>query len=239
MTTHKCETCPVQCTSCISQLGCETCITNYYLFNGTCLSGCAVGTSPCVSECPLNYITGLITYASPVSLSCVQTCPLGYYGLNSTLFCIKKCPINYYSSDITRRCELCINGCNNCTNATYCFSCYDGYLFSNNLCIEECSTTLPYYYGSACISGCIDGTFLMSDQVTCNNCSSICATCSITASNCTKCVGAFLYNYNCVSKCPTNYYANSNLICVACTSTTPECNVEPLTYTLESFTNGD
>lgn len=65
----------------------------------------------------------------------------------------------------------------------------------------------------------------MSDQVTCNNCSSICATCSLTASNCTRCVGAFLYNYNCVSKCPNNFYANTNLICIPCTSTTPECNI--------------
>lgn len=55
------------------------------------------------------------------------------------------------------------------------------------------------------------------------------------ASNCTKCVGAYLYNFNCVSKCPTNYYANSDLQCVQCTSSTPQCNVEPLRYTLESF----
>lgn len=77
----------------------------------------------------------------------------------------------------------------------------------------------------------------MSDLVTCNNCSAICATCSITASNCTRCVGAFLYNYNCVSKCPNNFYANANLTCVPCTSTTPECNVEPLSYTLKTYTS--
>lgn len=75
----------------------------------------------------------------------------------------------------------------------------------------------------------------MSDQVTCGNCSSICATCSKVASNCTKCVGAFLYNFNCVSKCPTNYYPNEELVCTKCTSTTRQCNIEPLTYTLESF----
>jgi len=75
----------------------------------------------------------------------------------------------------------------------------------------------------------------MSDKVTCNKCSSQCATCSVIASNCTKCVGAYLYNFNCVSKCPTNYYANSDLLCVPCTSSTPQCNVAPLSYTLESF----
>ena len=75
----------------------------------------------------------------------------------------------------------------------------------------------------------------MSDKVTCNNCSTICATCSVIATNCTKCVGAYLYNFNCVSKCATNFYANSDLICVQCTSSTPQCNVEALTYTLETF----
>ena len=158
-----------------------------------------------------------------------------YYGYNSTLYCIMNCPVNYYPSEITRRCELCINGCDNCTNATYCYSCYEGYLFSNNLCVKLCSVTLPFYYGSSCLSGCIDGTFLMSDQVTCNNCSSICATCSLSANNCTKCVGAFLYNYNCVSKCPSGYYANDELVCARCTPTTPECNIAPLSYTLTTI----
>lgn len=229
MTTHKCTRCPIRCTSCISELGCQTCVydlnnqnNQYFLFNGTCLPGCSpLYTNSCISECPYNYLTNLITYASPISKSCVETCPLNYYGLNSTLRCIQTCPLNYFPSNITRRCELCTNGCNNCTNATYCFSCYPGYLYSNNLCVRQCSSTLPFYYGSSCLAACIDGTFLMSDKVTCNNCSSICATCSITASNCTRCVGAFLYNYNCVSQCPTGFYANANLSCSACTATTP------------------
>jgi hypothetical protein len=183
------------------------------------------GTSPCKSACPTNYLTGLITYASDVSLSCVETCSSGFFGYNISLHCISTCPLNYYPSRITSRCEYCINGCNNCTNATFCYSCFDGYLFSNNLCIRQCSDTLPYYYEGACINGCIPGTFLMSDKVTCNNCSATCATCSLIATNCTKCVGAFLYNYNCVSKCPNNYFANTDLQCEVCTSNTTQCNV--------------
>lgn len=136
---------------------------------------------------------------------------------------------------MTQRCELCINGCNNCTNATYCFSCYPGYLYSNNLCIQQCSSTLPFYYNGACTATCPDGTYLMSDKITCNNCSSTCTTCSGSATNCVKCLGAFLYNNQCVSKCPTNYYSDSNLLCQPCTSSTPQCNVEPLTYTLKTY----
>jgi hypothetical protein len=80
----------------------------------------------------------------------------------------------------------------------------------------------------------------MTDLVTCGACSSICATCSLIASNCTKCVGAYLFNYNCVTQCPTNYYPNGNLSCLPCTSTVPQCNTAPLTYTLETFNqNGE
>lgn len=75
----------------------------------------------------------------------------------------------------------------------------------------------------------------MTDSVTCGACSSICATCSLIASNCTKCVGAYLFNYNCVTQCPSNYYPNGNLSCLPCTSTVPQCNTSPLTYTLQNF----
>ena len=71
MTTHRCELCPSSCTSCVSMFGCTNCISDYYLFNGTCLTGCKIGSSPCVSECPTNKLTGTITYASDVSISCV------------------------------------------------------------------------------------------------------------------------------------------------------------------------
>jgi len=128
-----------------------------------------------------------------------------------------------------------VDGCNNCTGPNKCFACFSGYTFSNDLCVKNCAPTLPFYYGSTCIGSCIDGTYLMSDKITCGACSVICATCSLVASNCTKCVGAYLYNYNCVSKCPTNYYADSNLSCQVCTANATQCNVAPLTYTLESF----
>jgi hypothetical protein len=72
LTTARCEQCLVQCTQCVTLLGCTSCISNFYLFNGSCLTGCASGSgSGCVSACPLNQVTGTITYADPVSGSCV------------------------------------------------------------------------------------------------------------------------------------------------------------------------
>jgi hypothetical protein len=128
-----------------------------------------------------------------------------------------------------------VDGCNNCTGPSFCFSCYSGYIMSNNLCVKQCSATLPFYFKDTCSDRCYEGTYLMSDKITCGACSSICATCSIIAANCTKCVGAYLYNYNCVSQCPTNYYADGNLACQPCTASVVQCNVAPLTYTLSTF----
>lgn len=79
MTTHLCTNCPAVCKTCEGELLCLTCITtptfNYYLYNGTCLSGCGTGTvtigTPCISMCPANTIGGAITYANPLSQSCV------------------------------------------------------------------------------------------------------------------------------------------------------------------------
>ena len=168
----------------------------------------------------------------------MEICPItstgGSYGLNATLYCLEKCPLNYYASNVTRRCELCVNGCNNCTSPTTCFTCYIGYIYSKSLCVKTCDDVLPYYYGTTCLASCIDGTYLMTDLVTCGACSTICATCSKIASNCTKCVGAYLYNYNCVTKCPNNYYPDGDLVCQVCNSTVPQCNVEPLDYKLSS-----
>jgi hypothetical protein len=95
--------------------------------------------------------------------------------------------------------------------------------------------TLPFYYGTTCLASCIDGTYLMTDLVTCGACSSICATCSIIAANCTKCIGAYLYNYNCVTQCPSNFYPDANLACQPCTATVTQCNTSPLTYDLQTF----
>jgi hypothetical protein len=105
--------------------------------------------------------------------------------------------------------------------------------------VKQCSVTLPFYYGSTCLPSCIDTTYLMTDLVTCGACSTTCMTCSMIASNCTRCKGGYLYNYNCVTSCPNNYYPDFNMTCQPCTATATQCNTAPLTYSLQSFnTNG-
>lgn len=79
--------------------------TKFYLWNGTCLSGCLIlNSGSCVSNCPQDLNLQAFTYADNVSQSCVYVCPNNTYGYNLTLICISKCPDTYYSSTITQRC---------------------------------------------------------------------------------------------------------------------------------------
>lgn len=75
-----------------------------------------------------------------------------------------------------------------------------GYIFVPSLftCSKVCSQVDIYYVEGKCASTCVDGTFLQADLVSCQKCSTTCATCSGTGSNCTKCNNKFWYNYNCV-----------------------------------------
>lgn len=64
--------------------------------------------------------------------------------------------------------------------------------------------------------------------VVCQGCSSICNTCSLAFSNCTSCFSnssnPYLYNFNCISICPSGYYPDNSLyICQKCTSPCEIC----------------
>jgi hypothetical protein len=126
-------------------------------------------------------------------------------------------------------------GCTTCTSNTSCQTCNTGYLyvaaFSN--CSQICNATNIYYFNGQCLTSCINGTYLLSDMVTCQSCSAECATCSGIGTNCTKCANNFLYNSRCVDACPTNFYVDINQIC---SSNPSACALPPLTYTINSFT---
>lgn len=108
-----CTACPSVCLTCMNTLLCTSCIvknvttpTTYYLYQGTCLSGCLTDLTngSCVAGCPMDISTGQILYASNASQTCEAICPLGTYGFNITQYCISKCPINYYAANDTSRC---------------------------------------------------------------------------------------------------------------------------------------
>ncbi len=129
-------------------------------------------------------------------------------------------------------------GCRTCTNTTYCLGCLSGYVFVSQyfICSKICNSTSLYFVNGKCANNCIEGTFLLSDLVTCQKCSTACATCSVSGSNCTKCANKFWYNYNCVDKCPNEFYIDSNNSCRKCGTNDPACTLPPLNFTISTFT---
>lgn len=122
---------------------------------------------------------------------------------------------------------------------TNCTSCLAGYIYAeqSGKCSEACNLTHTYYnIDQTCAAGCPSGTFLLSDLVTCQACSTQCLTCSNIGTNCTSCFNKFWYNYMCVDKCPSNYYADSSFRCQFCGNNNEYCQLSPLTYTIITYT---
>lgn len=145
--------------------------------------------------------------------------------------------MTYYNNITDNTCQNCPEGCTVCSG-TSCSSCSVGYIYVSNYnsCSKICNSTNTYYSNGICTQSCVNGTFLLSDLVTCQKCATICATCSISGNNCTKCASKFWYNYNCVDQCPSSFYVDSNNACVQCTSNPSACLVSPLNFTLQTFT---
>lgn len=103
-------------------------------------------------------------------------------------------------------------------------------------CNQNCNSTAKFYFNNTCWSTCPAGSYLSYDLVHCLACSMPCATCVGTAANCTSCIGSYFYLGQCINACPNNFYIDSNLNCVACSSNPQKCALPPLTYTVSTFT---
>jgi proprotein convertase subtilisin/kexin type 5 len=105
------------------------------------------------------------------------------------------------------------------------------------MCSRACNQTHIYYnIDKTCALSCVDGTFLLGDQVSCQACSTQCLTCFNIGTNCTSCFKKFWYNYQCVDNCPTNYYADSSSKCQYCGNNNEYCQLPPLSYTVTTYT---
>lgn len=110
--------------------------------------------------------------------------------------------------------------CTRCSTATGCDSC--------TLSLTQCVTCLPTYYlvtsTSTCVTTCPSTLYPNTALGTCTGCVAPCATCSVTADNCTSCTTGNLLNYRCVGTCPDGYYQlnsqclSCNVNCSSCTS---------------------
>lgn len=169
---------------------------------------------------------------------CFLNCPRPYFGQTNTGLCHLSCPVLYYGDLVSRVCQHCPDGCLTC-DASGCYDCLADYVYVQNSvsCSAQCNSTHVYFFKEQCYTTCPDGSYLsVLDLVTCLSCSTECATCSVTAGNCTKCAFKFFYNFKCVDACPSNYFVDNDLACIACALYPDKCILPPLSYKISPFT---
>jgi hypothetical protein len=130
--------------------------------------------------------------------------------------CVANCGSGYYpdASVSPTTCTLCVSPCATCTTQISCITCASGF-FLNPSSNNSCTSTCPA------------GTTIANNATnTCDACSTVCLTCSVSTSNCTACSSpAVFYNGSCQSSCPSGgTLAPQNGICTACDSTCLYCN---------------
>ena len=186
-------------------------------------------------------------------MTLIGGCISGYYR-DSTGSCVQTCPTGYYGNETTRTCEFisCPSNCLVCDGV--CIICYSPYLLENGQCTTTCSSSNPIAFDGKCLSSCPQGyqtlvqpsnhTCILCDEscftcsgpakdncLTCNSgsfiqnstclsCNSSCETCFLDANYCTSCPnGTYLLGSTCVSECPGTAF-ESNRTCAASTTDT-------------------
>ena len=125
-----------------------------------------------------------------------RTCPAAfpYYNI-SELLCYDVCNDRWYGDPVTMTCKPCLYDCLSCTNASACSACSNSSDF-RELASSRCQPT-PGYYD--------DGT----NSSAAKPCTSPCATCQSTGTNCLSCT--------------TGYYLSGNN-CLSCNLAIPNCS---------------
>lgn len=222
---HTCYECPAECTACHSPTLCYSCISLYYLQDGTCVPFCRQ-----------------TRYAHNRTMTCV----INYgcqpqFGNDDTRACQDSCPVGMYGNTTNYLCEPCPPACTSCVNLTHCDSCNENSLSNGNLCYAFCTADTNRYYleNGTCVGTCPEGTYL--SILTCVPCLSNCSMCQGSAGNCTKCSGGlYLQSQQCTDQCGAGFWANASLICVNCgscsnqltyTSNTTQINGSNVVYT--------
>ena len=201
-----CESCGRYCDMCSDNKNCTDCSPYFYLrVDKTCTTDCPVeffGNSStgncqsCGSNC--DYCSDALTctscscnYFLRSNNSCSLTCPFGEYGnkvtnrcelcpfffMTQTNDCLNECPVGYYNEFGSRECKPCIANCDECSNATECTYCSDGFLNRDR---EVCRTQLDGFYDND------DGSRKW------RRCPSTCATCS-SDTVCITCKSGFFF----------------------------------------------
>ena len=194
-----CASCHPACSACITQSNkCSPCNPGYYKAGAFCLpcfaacSACTGGNNGQCSAC----FPGYFLQPSPATSTCLDSCPVGYWGDTTINTCIE-----------------CDAACSDCTGAanTQCSACNTGYFL-------QLSSTI-------CLSFCLDGSWPNSTSNTCEKCDISCSICSSSDNTrCSSCKSGYFLQPSstiCLSTCPDHYYPNTSLNTCESTSNFP------------------
>ena len=179
-----CLSCRSPCKTCSMQ-NCTSCADSYYLYQDNCLASCPLLTTvPYQSTC---------IPCSPTCLTCAglstscSSCCQNYYLYKAS--CVLACPSATVGIDSV--CYACADNCEQCQgNADFCTMCSKDYVLYGNNCVSACPAN-----STVSVNG------------TCQACASECLGCEGSTSYCTSCVNGSAYLGECLSACPSGYYA--------------------------------
>ena len=142
-----------------------------------------------------------------------------------TTICLKTCPVGYFVSSDGTQCLACTSPCVGCsgtaTNCTLCGTISNVKYFLNDTNLADVAT------GGVCVTDCTGAFYEGQNTFTCLPCQAGCATCEVTATNCTACINTNASTYfflqptsnTCSTSCPARYFKNTSFKCETCPST--------------------
>lgn len=124
----------------------------------------------------------------------------------------------------------CTLPCRTCT--TILATCLTCYTLST---LQSIVSNRQYFTLSTCVTSCNISSYADSNLI-CIACSSLCSTCSVSATNCMSCPSTLshLLNNTCYSSCPSGYYNDSSSTCSLCINNCDTCTTATICLTCKS-----
>ncbi|XP_033928587.1 proprotein convertase subtilisin/kexin type 5 isoform X1 [Melopsittacus undulatus] len=208
---RECEPCHRSCTTCVgySYENCTGCKNSFYLSHGKCLSP---RNSPPSGKF-WSDAKKILQSCGPSCRTCEKSadictsCPEGKFLTHDT--CVSLCPQKTFGNVLSGKCEMCMDGCEVCSDHWHCQKC-------------QAEEDRPLFlHEGRCLQECPEGYF--NDSETCKECSGSCKTCMGTATKCLSCKSPLLLEqWKCKPTCSEKHFASEG-ICKQCPEMCLEC----------------
>ncbi|XP_057288919.1 proprotein convertase subtilisin/kexin type 5 isoform X1 [Pezoporus wallicus] len=208
---RECEPCHRSCAMCVgySYENCTGCRNSFQLSHGRCLS-------PRNSQPSGKFWSDakkILQSCGPSCRTCEKSadictsCPEGKFLTHDT--CVSLCPQKTFGNVLSGKCEMCMDGCEMCSDHWHCQKC-------------QAEEDQPLFlHEGRCLQECPEGYF--NDSETCKECSGSCKTCMGTATKCLSCKSPLLLEqWKCKPTCSEKHFASEGT-CKHCPEMCLEC----------------